>query len=98
MSWRYRSPADQAAAVLGSDNLSGQLPDGQFVRPEPTVDLRYLRELVRGCTGSAALPRTLHGSHCFDPDGTLVCGWPDEHPETLPMFPGLFDHPLGWDL
>lgn len=22
---------------------------------------------------------TLHGRHCYAPDGTLVCGWPDCH-------------------
>ena len=22
----------------------------------------------------------MHGTHCEDADGTLTCGWPDQHP------------------
>lgn len=24
-----------------------------------------------------------HGSHCYDADGLLICGWPNEHPAML---------------
>ena len=24
-------------------------------------------------------PATLHGSHCFSPEGVAWCGWPDFH-------------------
>ena len=24
-----------------------------------------------------------HGSHCYDEDGLLICGWPNEHNQYL---------------
>jgi hypothetical protein len=26
---------------------------------------------------------SLHGGHCFDQDGDLVCGWPEYHPALV---------------
>lgn len=23
-----------------------------------------------------------HGQHCYDQDGTLICGWPEYHPDN----------------
>ncbi len=24
-----------------------------------------------------------HGQHCYDQDGTLICGWPEYHSDTI---------------